>query len=130
MYIISATGRIPTIDATPIETFVLSGPQRSVYLDPPTSTQPDAPLKRGLALEFPLYYPKLNLLDLRLNGRPLKQSPTDGYQQWYSPWEGYTLVRVNIPPAARTAQNIFIVTCAYKPAVQREYGWQPPGPAR
>ncbi len=121
---------IPYVDAAPVEAFVLSGPQRSIYIDAPTSAEPYVPLKRGLAIEFPIHYPKLELLDLRLHGKLLKQGPADGYQMWYSRWEGYTIVRVNIPPATLDEQRVFIVTCAYKPGVQREYGWQAPAEAK
>jgi len=118
---------IPYIDATPIETFVLAGPQRRVYIDAPAKAPESyVPLKHGLAIEFPIHYPKLTLLDLRLNGRPLVEDGANGYQMWYSEWEGYTLLRVNIPPSALVEQNVFVISCAYKPGVQRAYGWQAP----
>jgi len=83
-----------------------------------------AGIQHGLGLRLRLPYRKPELLDLRLNGRLLPESPTDGYQSWYG--NGFTQVQVNIPPEKAKTADLFIVTCAYIPDVKRRYGWQPP----
>ena len=123
--------RLPYIDAGAVESFVMAGPQKHLYLDAPRKPAAggnDVP--RGLAIEFPIYYRQPDIVHLRLNGRPLPADAQDGYQVWYSAWEGYTIVRVNIPPTALADGDVFVVTCAYVPDVQRTYGWQRRAPGQ
>lgn len=125
-----AARKLPGMDADALEAFSVAGPETTVYVGdwpkPPRDGTAFKPLQQGLAIEFPLFYRAPELLDLRLNGAPLPKDPLSGYQAWYSEWEGYTLVRVNVPPERAGAGNVFIVTCLYKPDTQRVYGWEAP----
>lgn len=113
-----------------IDQYALSGPQYSVYMsglaEKPRSGEAFAPLQHGLAIEIPVFYRAPKLLDVRLNGRPLPQDAARGYQVWYSAWEGYTLLRVNVSPEMLRQEEIFVVTCVYNPDKQRVYGWEAP----
>lgn len=118
------------LDTDSLDRYVLSGPQYSVYMngtaEPPRDGKAFAPPEHGLAIEIPVFYRAPELLDVRLNGTLLPKDPVRGYQAWYSEWEGYTLLRVNIPPERVRSGNLFVVTCLYKPDVRRVYGWEPP----
>ena len=115
----------PHVNAPPVEAFVLSGPQRAVAFDAPSVDQAFEPLDSGLALEIPVYYQQFRPLHLMLNGTALAESSTDGYQFWYSPDDGYSIVRVNIPAARLAGQQILVVTLAYLPGESRSYSWSP-----
>lgn len=117
--------QLPYVEAGAVESFVMAGPQRHLYLDVPRKPEPEgADFRHGLAIEFPVYYREPELVHVRLNGHRLAADALDGYQAWYSEWEGYTIVRVNIPAGGLAGREVFVVTCAYVPDVQRSYGWQ------
>ena len=82
------------------------------------------PQTYGMAFRLRLPYRRPKLLDVRLNGHRLPESPTDGYQAWYA--DGFTQVQVNVPPAKTKSLRLAVVTCAYAPDVKRTYGWTPP----
>lgn len=62
-------------------------------------------------------------VDVRLNGRALREDPADGYSVLRQ--DGKTLLTVNIPPEKSTAGTLFVVSCAYDGGELRE-NWQPP----
>jgi hypothetical protein len=82
------------------------------------------PVQNGVAIQFKIFYKNPEIVSLRLNGHVISKSATDGYQTWVE--DGCTNVRINIPPSMTRERSAFIVTCAYKPDVQRTYGWQTP----
>jgi hypothetical protein len=75
-------------------------------------------------LRLRLPYRKPNVVDLRLNGRLLHESATDGYQRWFG--DGFTQLQVTVPPGKANAAGLLVVTCAYMPDVLRKNGWEPP----
>ena len=125
--------KLDGFDARAIEQFLLAGPQRTFAVDAPRAliskvgAESDWRPQHGLAIHFPIFYPDVNHLDVRLNGRTLKANPTSGYQRWYRDEDGYTVVRVNVPPQVAASQDLFLITCAYRPPLQRAYGWRPRG---
>ncbi len=114
------------IDAEAVETFVRAGPEILVVLD--RRNQADAAgssrIRHGIGFRFRIPYRRPQLVDLRLNGHALVESPIDGYQSWFG--NGFTQVQVNVPPEKAKALRIFILTIAYRPDVTRSYGWTPP----
>ncbi len=114
------------IDAEAVETFVRAGPEILVALD--RRNQADAAgssrIRHGIGFRFRIPYRRPQLVDLRLNGHALVESPVDGYQSWFG--NGFTQVQVNVPPEKAKALRIFILTIAYRPDVTRSYGWTPP----
>ena len=64
------------------------------------------------------------MLDVRLNGHELDNSPTDGFISWRA--RGYVYVQANIPPTLSANQDLFIVTVEYDPCERRRQGWVPP----
>ncbi len=112
--------------ADAIEAFVRTGPEIKLVIDrrrSPQQARPE-PIQHGIALRLRIPYRDPELVDLRLNGHLLSQDRSDGFHRWYA--DGYTQVQINVPPAKARKSRIFIVTCAYKPDVQRSYGWEPP----
>lgn len=117
---------LPGMQSDAIEAFIRAGPEIKLYVDRsrPMTAASKGPLQHGLGLRLRLPYRKLELVDLRLNGHLLRESPTDGYQTWQA--NGFTQVQVTVPPAAAKATDLFVITCAYLPDVERSYGWSPP----
>jgi len=115
---------LPDCNASAIRAFLEAGPETKIYYEPPDRAPEDRPLDAAFAFRLRIPYRNPKLLDLRLNGRVLQPGATDGYQRWYG--DGFTQVQVNIPPEKTRGADLFVVTCAYKPDVQRSYGWRPP----
>ena len=115
---------LPDCNASAIRAFLEVGPETKIYYEPPDRAPEDRPLDAAFAFRLRIPYRNPKLLDLRLNGRVLQPGATDGYQRWYG--DGFTQVQVNIPPEKTRGADLFVVTCAYKPDVQRSYGWRPP----
>lgn len=114
---------LPAVEAGAIEAFVKAGPETKLYIEPSASARSGG-LEHGISIILRLSYAKPELLDLRLNGHLLRESTTDGYQTWLA--DGFTHIQVNVPPAKTRTADLFIVSCAYRPEVQRHYGWRPP----
>jgi hypothetical protein len=77
----------------------------------------DHPIENGLCLRLRLPYRKAQILDLRLNGRPVPLSTTDGYAKWTA--RASTFIQVNIPPKRLRSDDLFIITCQYDPGEKR-----------
>jgi hypothetical protein len=116
----------PGFQTAAIEAFFQDGPEVKLYVEPGRSTGAVArePLQHGLALRLRIPYRQPELVDLRLNGRLLPASPTDGYRTWFA--DGYTQVQIDVSAATVKASDLLVVTCAYKPDIPRRYGWSPP----
>ncbi len=116
----------PGIDAQAVETFVRAGPEILVVLD--SRNQDDGTgssrIRHGIGFRFRIPYRRPQLVDVRLNGHALAESPDDGYRSWFG--NGFTQVQVNVPPERAKDLGIFILTIAYRPDVTRSYGWTPP----
>ncbi len=113
----------PGFHSEAIEAFFNLGPETYLKLD--ENKQPGwsnrEPIRHGLALRLRLSYRNPKLVDVRLNGRILEESPTDGYQRWYG--DGYTQLQINIPPEKSSGADLLVVTCGYIPDVKRSHGW-------
>lgn len=120
----------PAIDTAAIAAFLHDGPEIKLYIEPGKNTPVAAcpPLEHGLALRLRIPYRKPELVDLRLNGHLLQERPTGGYQVWWA--DGYTQVQIDVPPEKVPRHELLLVTCAYAPDVQRNYGWTPPPEVR
>jgi len=75
------------------------------------------PIEHGICLRLRLAYDKAVISDLRLNGRPLASSQTDGFVTWIA--RGCTFIQVNIPPKLLLEEDLFVVTCDYDPGEKR-----------
>ena len=123
---ISNIGQLKGMNADSVAAFVHAGPEIKLYAER-GATATDAkglPIEHGIGFQLRIPYRKPELLDVRLNGNLLRQSPTDGYQSWFA--NGFTQVRINVPPEKARITELFVITCAYVPDVTRSYGWTPP----
>jgi zinc carboxypeptidase len=113
-------------DVEAVRAFVDEGPEIKLVIDAPGQQPGDATAWLGKGIGFRLRIPYRNpkLLDVRLNGHALTESPVDGYQAWYG--NGFTQVQVNVPPEKAPATELFTITCAYLPDEKRTFGWTPP----
>jgi zinc carboxypeptidase len=75
------------------------------------------PIEHGISLRLRLAYDKAVISDLRLNGRPVATSETDGFVTWIA--RGCTFIQVNIPPKRLGEDDLFVVTCDYDPGEKR-----------
>ena len=75
------------------------------------------PIEHGICLRLRLAYDKAAISDLRLNGRPLASSQTDGFVTWIA--RGCTFIEVNLPPKRLLEDDLFVVTCDYDPGEKR-----------
>jgi len=80
----------------------------------------NTPIEHGLSLRLRIPYSKARLTDLRMNGRPIATSETDGYFTYTA--RGYTYVQVNIPPETSRQDDLFVITCEYDPGEKRTHG--------
>ena len=119
---ITNLGTLPNFNTKAFARFVQYGPEPMVVTRPQPS--PTQNVQHGMSLRLRIPYRNPELVDLRLNGHPLEESPVDGYQSWYA--DGFTQVHINIPPQKTKSSGMFVVTCPYQPDVQRSYGWTPP----
>lgn len=116
---------IKYIDAAPIKEFLkYSCPRAIKFLYEKSGNVGDETyLNEGISLIYRISYPDPEILDLRLNGKELKPGTRDGYQKWYE--DGFTFLKINIPPERCSRENVFLLSCAFKPREQRTYGWLP-----
>ncbi len=114
------------IHAENVKAFLDSGPEIKVYVEHASASTPkrNVGVKHGMGLRLRIPYRNPEFVDLRLNGHLLDESATDGYQTWFG--DGFTQVQINLPPERTEDADLFIVTCGYKPDVERTYGWSPP----
>jgi len=114
---------LPGVNVAALKAFVDAGPETRLYLEPPQAPS-DQPIEQGLAIVLRLSYARPELLDVRLNGQRLEPSRSDGYETWLA--DGFTHLQFNVPPAKSRTADVLIASVAYKPEVQRTYGWRPP----
>jgi hypothetical protein len=100
---------------------LMSGRADGSELPPEAESEP---IENGLSLRLRIPYPKARISELRVNGRPARISPRDGYLTWVA--RGFTYVQVNIPPERSRKEDLFVVTCLYDPGEERVFGlgWQ------
>ena len=75
------------------------------------------PIQHGLCLRLRLPYRLAKIQDLRLNGRPLAPSDTEGFASWTA--RACTYIQVNVSPARLRSDDLFVVTCRYDPGEKR-----------
>jgi hypothetical protein len=112
----------PSFNSEALAKYMNAGPEQSLYVA--KSPALDAGIQHGLAMTIRISYAAPELLDVRLNGHSLPQSTTDGYQTWLG--DGYTHLRVNIPPEKTAIADLFVLSCIYTSDQPRTYGWRPP----
>ena len=117
---------LPGFDVDAIRAFFDVGPEDKLYVERSSSASAAEArsIEHGVGLRLRLPYRNPEMVDCRLNGQPLTESPIDGYRRWFA--NGYTQVQINIPPEVAKSTGLFVVTCAYVPDVKRTYGWTPP----
>jgi zinc carboxypeptidase len=121
----------PRVDAAPIQRLIERyphpntpgqwGPQAQLYLSGGQQKSEPSPIQYGLSLRLRIPYPKARILDVRLNGRPLQRSETDGYITWVA--RAFRYVQVNIAPEASRSEDFYLVTCEYDPGEKRQQGF-------
>ncbi len=82
------------------------------------------PIQHGLAFRLRIPFPKLQKLDVWMNGKQLQKSETDGYLTWVG--RGFLNLQINIPPETAKSQDFFVITCEYDPGEKRNsgLGWE------
>ncbi len=100
------------------------GERPAVYLSsrPRGETASSLP-RHGAGFRLRIPYGRAELLDTRLNGRPLAVSETEGYFTYCD--RGYTVLQVNVPPQRAAAEDLLVVTCRYDPRETRRQVWEP-----
>ena len=74
-------------------------------------------IKHGACLRLRLPYQQAQITDLRLNGRPVPQSETDGFLTWVA--RGCTYIQISLSPERLSKEDLFVVTCDYDPREKR-----------
>jgi hypothetical protein len=117
---------MPGLRADVIEKFVRAGPEVRLgkKAGDAAVAKANTAVENGIGFRLRVQYRKPELLDLRVNGALLAESATDGYEAWFA--DGFTQVQINIPPEKAREQDVFVITCAYRPDADRHYGWAPP----
>lgn len=122
---LSNLGSLPGVNADMIGRFIKAGPELKLGIMPPANRNALAePIRHGIGFRLRIPYRNPEMLDIRVNGHLLQPSAVDGYQCWWA--DGYTQLQVNLSPEKAKAADLFVVTCAYRPDVERNYGWTPP----
>jgi len=128
--LVDSLSKHPEVDIEPIRRFTAgwpngqNRPEAYVHLSSGEAKEEDAaPIEHGLSIRLRIPYGKATLTDLRLNGRTIEPSETDGHSTWVA--RGYTYVQVNIPPCRSRTHDLFLITCAYDPGETREH-WRVP----
>ena len=117
-------------DAQSISRFIEAGPELKLAMEIPSSRLlaaeevDDMKIENGISFRLRLPYRQPTQLDVQLNGRALKPSATDGYENWFA--DGFTQVHVNVPPAKASNTELYFITCSYTPDEVRPTGWIPP----
>lgn len=119
----------PQIDAAAIERFAggaipikrFTNPKKNIHIRGynPKNTS-EEPIKHGLAMRLFIPYLDAQVVDARINGHPVTESATDGYQVRHDPG---TIVQFNIPPGK--VGDIHFVTCEYQTKKQHRQGFLP-----
>ena len=106
-----------------------SGPEALLAIDKARSVDEAAkPLEHGIGFRLRIPYRKPVIDAVKLNGRVLIRSDTNGWQSWFA--NGFTQVQVNIPPEVAAKSDLFAISCEYTPDVVRRIGWTPPAEVR
>ena len=124
----------PLINEQPIQQFTEAWPSgqnapdaRLHFFEGNAGIEESSPIEHGLSLRLRIPYLKARVVDLKLNGKPLSHSASDGWLQFNA--RGYTYIQINIPPDKSKHEDLFVVTCQYHPGEQRSHwqGWLSPG---
>ncbi len=119
--------KVDYIDHAAIGRFLKAAPprmQKVMFEKGDFSATEEVPeLDSGLAMVIQLPTTDNDILHLALNGRPLEESATDGYQTWVA--DGFTYVRVNIPPERTAVEKLFLLSCAWNQKTPSTFGYLP-----
>ena len=127
-FLLNVTGR-DDVDADGFQKLVRSGPEALLAIDKARSVDEAAkPLEHGIGFRLRIPYRKPVIDAVKLNGRVLIRSDTNGWQSWFA--NGFTQVQVNIPPEVAAKSDLFAISCEYTPDVVRRIGWTPPAEVR
>ena len=131
-------GKHPNMDAVTIAKFAAGWPAGQNYPEPSLAllrrhTEPhiekensensgdskpaSGRIKHGACLRLRLPYGQAQVTDLRLNGRALLQSETDGFLTWTA--RGSTYIQIRLSPERLSKEDLFVVTCDYDPRETR-----------
>jgi hypothetical protein len=123
-------GEHPRVNAPPIRRLIEShphpdtpgqwGPQAQLFLTGGGEKSNVSPIQHGLSFRLRIPYFKARITDLRLNGRPLTHSETDGDVTWVA--RAFCYVQINVPPEKSRSEDFYIVTCQYDPGEKRTQG--------
>ncbi len=117
--------KAPGVDAAAITAFIDAGPEVKLATFAATDRKsPFVAVENGIGFHLRIPYRNPKLIDVRVNGHEQKVDRRHGYEAWFG--AGFTHLRINIPPTISRKQSLYIITCAYRPDVKREYGWTPP----
>lgn len=113
-------------DGPAIRAFVKAGPEIKLAMEKADGrgSLREGRLLQGFGVRLRLPYRKAEIVDLRVNGVSIHEDAHDGYSTREG--NGYVQVQINIPPEKSKTMDAVVVTCAYRPHEERDYGWQPP----
>ena len=113
---------MPDMDAGAIRRHVQETGCMNIRHDPlPERSVQAEPIQHGLALRSMLPYARPTVSEVRVNGKPVGESASDGYQVWHG--YGGTYIQVNIPPGK--VGGLHIVSCRYDGRESRPWGFRP-----
>lgn len=123
-FLLAASSRADT-DGAALSHIVRSGPEIMLAVDAARSkAESPEPIQHGIGFRLRLPYSKPTIQAVRLNGHLLQSSDTDGWRSWLA--NGFTQVQINVPPDKAAKQDLYLITCEYKPSEVRRIGWTPP----
>jgi hypothetical protein len=117
--------KIKYVDTAVIKNFLSYSCPRAIKFmyEKPEKPGEKSYLNEGISLLYRISYPDPEILDLRINGKELELDANAGYQKWNE--DGFTFLKINIPADRCRKENIFLLSCAFKPREKRTYGWLP-----
>ena len=122
--------RHPDFDGKAVRTFMKSGPEIKLAMSKGNGrgALQSGRIENGCGVRLKIPYRKPEVVDVRINGHevvPVDQAKGGmSYQQKFG--DGYLQVQISIPPELAKKMDALVVTCAYVPNENRDYGWKPP----
>lgn len=115
------------VAADAIGQWLAAGPEMRVTVDS-GKTATAGRVQHGIGFRLRIPYAAPVILDVSVNGHPLRDSASDGYQAFWA--DGYTQLQVNISPEKSREMDLYVVTVTYDGRQEREYGFVPPEAVR
>ncbi|MFT5469546.1 MAG: hypothetical protein ACI8UO_004667 [Verrucomicrobiales bacterium] len=111
----------PEFDGDAVRAFMESGPEIKLAMEKGNGrgALQDGRIENGFGVRLRVPYRKAEIIDVRVNGHEV-----DDYRTKIG--GGFLQVQIDVSPEFARKMDAAVVTCAYIPNEQREYGWEPP----